>query len=360
MSYVEGDLFSRARPLAIADQGCFFVGGHYDAGVGTMDGQMFVQFQVPASSPSPPAIVLIHGGGQTGTGFLSTPDGRRGWSDYFLTRGFAVYVVDVPGRGRSQGHEPSPGPTRDAETVARRVSPTEPWLWPQAQRHAQWPVGDSPGDRGYDQFYASQVSALEDGARTERLVRDAGAELLDRIGPAALITHSLGASLGWQVADARPELVTSFVAVEPTGPAAYEVVPDEAGFGQGSLTRPWGVTQAPLTYEPPARSPGDLQFVRCEPRALELSPYWLQAEPARQLVNLARIRTALISAEASYHAPYDPGTSAYLTQAGVHHDFIRLADHGIDGNGHMVMLERNNLAVAALIVDWLEGALEIE
>jgi pimeloyl-ACP methyl ester carboxylesterase len=359
MPNVEGELFSRARPLAISDQGCFFVGGHYDPDAGTMAGQMFVQFQVPAHSPAPPVLVLVHGGGQTGAGFLSTPDGRKGWADYFLACGFAVYVVDLPGRGRSQGHDPSPGSTRDAESVARRVSPTDPWPWPQARLHAQWPVGASPGDRGFDHFFASQVSGSEDGSRAERLAREAGVELLDRIGPAVLITHSLGAALGWHVADARPELVTALVAVEPTGPAAHDIVLGTTGFRQGSLARPWGLTQSPITYEPPASSPEDLEFVMHEPSAPDLSPYWLQVEPARKLPNLARVRTALISAEASYHAPYDPGTSAYLTQAGVRHDFIRLADHGIGGNGHMVMLEQNNLDVAALIVDWIEGELEV-
>jgi hypothetical protein len=62
---------------------------------------------------------------------------------------------------------------------------------------------------------------------------------------------------------------------------------------------------------------------------------------------------AVVSAEASYHAPYDHGTSAYLTQAGVDHDFIRLADHGINGNGHMMMLEKNNLEIAALLEQWI-------
>ena len=34
-------------------------------------------------------------------------------------------------------------------------------------------------------------------------------------------------------------------------------------------------------------------------------------------------------------------------------DFIRLADIGIRGNGHFLMLEKNNLEIAAVIADWL-------
>ena len=46
-------------------------------------------------------------------------------------------------------------------------------------------------------------------------------------------------------------------------------------------------------------------------------------------------------------------TSAFLRQAGVDHDFVRLADKGLKGNGHMVMLEKNNHAVADMMIGWL-------
>ena len=349
------DLFSGAQPLAIADQGCFYVGGSYADGSDTMSGQMFVQFQVPAHQEHPDPVVMIHGGGQTGVGFLSTPDRRRGWADYFVARGFAAYVVDAPGRGRSQAHDSGEGAPRSARTVARRVSDTtaDP-VWPQARLHTQWPEGRLPGDPTFDQFYASQVAGPADGANIERLVRQAGAQLLDQIGPSVLLTHSLGAPLGWQIADERPDLTAAMIAVEPTGPAVYNVSLGHGGFGQGDLARPWGLTQARLTYAPPASSPDELTFVRQrESDCPDLAMYWLQAEPARQLPNLARVRMAVVTGEASYHAPYDHGTSAYLTQAGVRHDFIRLADHGITGNGHMMMLEKNSLEIAAFLEEWI-------
>jgi hypothetical protein len=82
-------LFDASRPLAIADQGCFYVPGRYtDSNAGTMHGQMFVQYQIPAHRSHAYPIVMIHGGGQTGVNFLVTPDGRRGWADYFVANGF--------------------------------------------------------------------------------------------------------------------------------------------------------------------------------------------------------------------------------------------------------------------------------
>ena len=58
-------------------------------------------------------------------------------------------------------------------------------------------------------------------------------------------------------------------------------------------------------------------------------------------------------AEASYHAPYDHCTVAYLPQAGVQDTFIRLADVGIRGNGHMMMLEKNTDDIARVIEQWV-------
>jgi hypothetical protein len=53
------------------------------------------------------------------------------------------------------------------------------------------------------------------------------------------------------------------------------------------------------------------------------------------------------------HAAYDRCTAKYLAQAGVKVAALRLGYHGIHGNGHMVMLEKNNLQVADVIAGWL-------
>ena len=90
-------------PLVIADQGHFWVGikrtrlPHGQVA----SGQMFVQYQIPTELRQPYPVVMVHGGGGQGTDYLTTPDGRPGWADYFLRHGFAVYVVDRPGFGRS-------------------------------------------------------------------------------------------------------------------------------------------------------------------------------------------------------------------------------------------------------------------
>lgn len=349
--------------LHIADQGCFFVSGSYvdAASDQTMSGQMYVQYQVPATRRFKYPLVMIHGGGQTGVNFLGTPDGRRGWADYFLASGFAVYVIDQPGRGRS-GYFPQTYGTpagRGAAAIAQRfTAPENAKLWPQAHLHTQWPGSGVAGDPAFDQFYASQVESMTDMAQLERLMREAGSALLDRIGPAVLLTHSQSGPFGWTLGDARPALVRGIVAAEPSGPPLWEVKfkgpPD--WYEDDVIGRPWGVTRGPMTYAPPASSADELKFQRqSQPDAPGLVRGWLQAEPARQLPTLKGIPILIVSAEASYHAPYDHLTSRFLRQAGVAHDFVRLADAGLRGNGHMIMLEKNSLEIAQYLREWIES-----
>ena len=352
---------AQAQELQIASQGYFFAGGHYVQGPDGryMSGQAWVEYQIPARRTHPLPIVMIEGGGQSGSNFTGTPDGRDGWAQFFLRQGYAVYVMDQPGRGRS-ALRPEYGETiqRPTSWVEQQfTAPERSKLWPQARLHAQWPGTGVAGDPVFDQFYAEQLPAVASFPKQQELNRDAGAALLDRIGPAILLTHSQSGAFGWPIADARPNLVKAIVAVEPSGPPAHDVVfkgaPD--WFADGPLTKPWGLTAVPLTYDG-VRDAAQLQF---EPQPKAESPdlvkCWRQKQPAHQLTNLRNIPVAIFSSEASYHASYDHCTSQYLTQAGVRHDFIRLADRGIHGNGHMMMLEKNNLEIARVIADWINA-----
>jgi pimeloyl-ACP methyl ester carboxylesterase len=90
-------------PLALARDGFFYVGGHNTTvnGHTYVVGQMYVEMRIPAQQTHPFPIIMVHGGTRTGTTYTGTPDGRESWAQYFARRGYAVYVVDQPGRGRS-------------------------------------------------------------------------------------------------------------------------------------------------------------------------------------------------------------------------------------------------------------------
>ena len=76
------------------------------------------------------------------------------------------------------------------------------------------------------------------------------------------------------------------------------------------------------------------------------------------LVNLAQVPTLILQSEASYHAGYDQCSVRFLRQAGVSVDFIKLDDVGVRGNGHMMMLEKNNHEIAQVMIDWLEKSVK--
>jgi hypothetical protein len=97
--------------LDVCDFGAFFVGGvpkitqyanstTQGSWQELIIGQMYVQFMVPQRQRGWP-LILVHGGGYSGSGLESTPDGKEGWFAYAVRNNLPTYVVDQAGRGRS-------------------------------------------------------------------------------------------------------------------------------------------------------------------------------------------------------------------------------------------------------------------
>ena len=330
----------------------FYVGGEIagEAGKRHMRNQMFVEAYFPKQQTKPYPLVMFHGAGQTNVNWLTTPDGRSGWMDFFVSRGYAVYLCEQPSRGRSAYHPEDSGPRmyHSLESLQRFMS--DGGAWPQAARHTQWPGEGTLAftDETDRQFIASQVEYLVKNEDSQRLVLSCGVRLLEEIGPAVLLTHSQAGPFGWLLADARPGLVKGIVALEPSGPPF-------AADPETGTARNWGIADLPLTYDPPAAKKEDLKLTRLPSKDPERNEGWIFAEPAPKLPNLAGIPIWLVTSEASYHAGYDHLTSRVLTQCGVDHAFIRLEERGIRGNGHMMMLEKNNLEIAELILRELQN-----
>lgn len=293
--------------------------------------------------------------------WLNKPDLTPGWSSFFLSRGYELYIIDQTYRGRSPAPPPSTGAnltfaTYSAELLQQRFTAPKLYsLWPQASLASQWPGRGTRGDPYFDAYYSSTVQFLSGAAAQQLSVQAAGAALLDRIGkPVILLAHSQGGIMPWLIADARPALSRAIVALEPSGPPFREAV-----FGNASA-RAYGLTDAPLTYSPPVTNPAaDLaRATKVPPAGLAGGvPCTLQAEsaatPPRSLPNLRRVPVLLVTAEASYHVPYDYCTVLYLRQAGVPAEHWYLKDKGVRGNGHLMFLERNSDRVAAVIEVWI-------
>ncbi len=334
----------------------FFVGGSYAgaAGAEVMHGQMFVEAMYPDAPTRPYPLVMLHGNWQTAVNWLTTPDGRTGWGAWFVEQGWRVYLVDQPGRGRSAWQPGVDGPLEAApvQFVERFLTaPADFGLWPQARLHTQWPGGANKGRAGdpvFDQFFASQVPSLP-RRESQRAMVLAGTALLDRIGPCVLIAHSQAAAFAWLLADTRPGLVKGIVALEPAGPPYRDALPRA-----GAEDRPFGMTIERLTYDPPVTEGSPLTFEQAaNTDGPDMVACWMQAGEPRMLVNLVAVPTVVVTGEASYHAASDHCTVSYLRQAGVKADFIRLEEVGLRGNGHMFMLEKNSLEIAAVVNQWL-------
>jgi pimeloyl-ACP methyl ester carboxylesterase len=357
------------------------VGGSYDAAHAAHHhiGQMYVQYLVPAELKHPFPIVLVHGGDQTGTGFISTPDGRPGWAQYFARLGYGVYVVDQVARGRSNFVPEIYGATsgQPLDYVMQKFTVQErDKLWPQAALHTQWPGKGEPGDPTFDQYASSEAQGMENRVLQTQMNVDALAALLDKIGASIILVHSQSGAYAWPLAQARPALVKAIVAAEPAGPPAHDVVvhssqrfdvgwdkaikqTEDDYYRDNPGVKPYGLGNNPLAYEPAVTPQSPLSFVQQEkPERRDLARCWRQIEPARRLVAVGERPVMVLEAEASFYAGYNHCNVAYLRQAGVGVTFIKLADLGIHGNGHMMMLEKNSDQVAQVIADWLGKALE--
>jgi pimeloyl-ACP methyl ester carboxylesterase len=349
-----------AKPPSGATWSYFFVGGHY-TGKGAaqeMTGQMYVQRLEPAKVTQRYPIVMIHGTAQTGNSFMATPDGRPGWAYDFAERGYRVFVVDQVGRARSGTSTKAYGPyaSPNLAFVQLTVGPRHSGLWPQVSLHTQWPGEAVPGETFFDQFMAQQVEYIASGVQTEELNLPANLALLEKIGPAIVLTHSQAGVFGWKLSDVRPDLVKAHIAIEPNGPPFFDVKflggKDWYAYSTAEVARASGVARLPLHFVPESNAPLEPQQ---EARAdgPGLLPCWLQAEPARKLPNVAKVPSVIVTGEASYRATYDHCTVKFLIQAGVPVTHLRLEKQEIRGNGHMQMLEANSSEIAAAIQRWL-------
>jgi pimeloyl-ACP methyl ester carboxylesterase len=332
---------TESTALKLADQGCFWVGiQRKQMSYGTIPlGQMYVQYMIPAEKRHPYPVVMVHGGGGQGTHMMGI-GGRPGWVHYFVQDGYSVYWLDRPSYGRSPYHPDALGPSH-----LPNVPPYEGLIQSSAVFNTgQWPGPGGMNDPLIDQFMACEYGNTSDEAFHSDLAWRGGAELLDRIGPSILFVHAFGGFFAWGVADRRPNLVKAILAMEING---NPFVPQLR----------WGLTAGPITYDPPVTDPSQFTLVDHteppdSPRPVPPS-YKLQSEPARKWKNLAGIPIGWLTSE--FGGGGSPMANvAFLKQVGCDAEMIRLRDYGILGNGNLMLLEKNNHEVFAVIREWLE------
>jgi pimeloyl-ACP methyl ester carboxylesterase len=306
-------------------RGQFWVPGERveTAGGTAQRGPMFVHWEAPAAGAQPLPVVLVHGGGGQGTDWTGTPDGRPGWASRLVQAGFATYVVDRCGHGRSPYHPEvigAMGPQFPYEGAKGLFVPDDP-----GGAHTGWPFGREIGDPELDQLVAPMGALPADLAESQRMDADRLAELLNRLGESVLVTHSLGGAVGWLAANRRPDRVVGIAAVEPVGPPFAELP------GMGTLS--WGLTAAELTTEPPAESPREIS--------------------GRRVPGLTETPVRLFSGGESAFAGFADEMVDFLAAAGARADHVHLPELGINGNGHGLLWEANSDETVKPVIDWI-------
>ena len=309
-------------PLTLAGQGSFFVGGrdiqsdtlstlpaYAPSGTITVD-QVYVRYQIPVEPVRPP-LVLIHGCCLTGKTWETTPDGRMGWDEFFVRRGFPTYVIDQAWRGRSA--------ISPAQIDAVKMGKAEPDSLPpvfSAGREPAWAIFRFGPE--YPKVFPGMQFPLEaQGEFWKQMVADWSAalpvpnptvpalsDLAKRLKGAVLVSHSQSGIYPFQTAALDRTGIRAIVAIEPAAcpdPAKDDLAP----------------------YK-------DLPILVLFGDFVDASPRWAP--------RLKQCRSFAAAANAT----------------GGRAELILLPEIGIHGNSHMLMQDKNSLDIA----DWLAGWIE--
>ncbi|PZP91172.1 MAG: hypothetical protein DI587_36220 [Variovorax paradoxus] len=281
----------------------------------------------PVAKSAKPPMVLIHGGAHTGSCYMATADGRPGWAHLFASKGYKVVVPDWAGTGRS-GYVP------------------------------------------YDDLSGQVV------------VAGIGNVLAMLDGPAIVVTHSMSGPFGWKLLELHGDRIASLVAIAPGGPANVSAPteflsdgPDvvEVRLAPGApvlkLSRKMPFIPEPgwaakklvgtSTRFPRDRLDDYIASLNVIPPKLLLERV-NYANSAPRIANFSGYkgkRMALIMGtnDADHTADIDKPIVDWLNDNGARADFIPLGERGIQGNGHMMMMESNSDQLGSAIVAWLES-----
>jgi hypothetical protein len=267
--------------------------------------QMYVQYFLPKHRKGKLPLLMWHGGGLTGVTYESTPDGREGWLNLFVRKGWDVYNSDAVERGRAGFAPPD-------------VWPSEPTFLTYADPFERFRIGDGAGSwdpdpakrrvlpgnqfpvEAYDNYMKQSVPRW---LSTDAAIIAAYLALVDKVCPCVLLLHSQGGALGFKVAEQRPDKVKAIVAVE-------------------SATAGIVAKAAALKDTPTLMIFGDY---------VDQHPRWATFKKI------------------------DLDYAAAVRAAGGSVDVINLPDIGIKGNSHMLMQDKNNAEIAEVIQKWLVG-----
>lgn len=324
-----------AKPLVLASQGSFFVGGETKtskelSGSTTGPGagvegditvnQMYVQYQTPLQGAEHTPVVMVHGCCLSSKTWETTPDGRMGWNEYFVRKNRSVYLADQVSRARSGfdatkinavklgNAPPSQLPTifmasHQTSWTLFRFGPTFNTAFPDEQ----FPV------QAADELYKQMIPDLNGLLPAPNPTWANMAKLAVQLNGAVLIGHSESGFFPEEAAMVNPAGVKGIVSIE-----------------MGCTTTLQPEQLAILAKIPILVMFGD--HLNDIPGAF--STLWpMNLDSCNQFVE--QIKAAGGDAQMMY-----------------------LPKMGIKGNSHMMMQDKNNLQLADLILGWIDDRVE--
>lgn len=308
-------------PFILDKQGSFFVGGkdiesstlstlpaYAQSGTITVD-QMYVRYQTPVKAKSN-SIVMIHGCCLTGKTWESTPDGRMGWDEYFVKRGYPTYVIDQSGRGRSAVNATALNAAKMGKEAPEKLpvvfaaSHESAWTifrfgseYPKVYEGQKFPIDAQKG------LWQQMVSDWLFSMPTPNPTVPNLSILSKQLKKTILMSHSQSGIYPFQTAQLSNEGIAGIIAIEPSAcPAA-----------DGDLT-PYIKMPIMILY-------GDY---------MEISPRWAP-----------RLKACRAFTEKA-------------NQAGGKVELLLLPEVGITGNSHMIMQDSNSIQIADILGSWIE------
>ena len=322
--------------LVIKEQGSFTVGGsvvttpgEFNPYTRTPEGQTlhgdhaYIFYQIPADARKLP-LVMWHGFGQFSKTWETTPDGREGFQNIFLRRGFGVYLINQPRRGNA-------GRT----TVEANILPvTDDQEWFGTFRLGIWPdyfegVQFDKSEETLNQYFRQITPNI--GPFDTEVITFATSELFNKIGAGILVTHSHSGGFGWLTA-IKNDHVKAIVSYEPGSGFV---------FPEGEVPAPIAGSSGPLS----ANGISMDEFMKLT--KIPIVIYYGDFIPAQPSDNPGADgwRTRLEMARLWRDAVNKYGGDVTV---------VHLPEIGIHGNTHFPFSDLNNVEIADLMSQWLK------
>lgn len=329
-------LTSKQNELSIKEEGMFSSGGtvtkavegKFDETTNWLDNtrkgntahvdHANVLYQIPEKETELP-MVFLHGYGQSRMGWMTTPDGREGWSTSFLRKGHSVFLVDQPRRGEAGSTGAMTNDSIDTWSAESKEYMPGDQAWythfrigrvaPDRYEGSQFPEGAAAQDQFFRQMTPNTGSfdMAVNVAAMDEVMKDVKAKTGKK---SIYVTHSQGGRVGWDVDTTN---VAAIVAIEPGGTP-------EIGSEQ---YKKFLAAKTPIVIYF-----GD--YIDNGPEDIQSTAFW------------KTVRDGAVAFAEQYNK--DGGNCTV----------VNLPDIGIKGNSHFMFQEKNSEEIAVHVQKWID------